>query len=1296
MSATTIDELQVLISANAAAFQREMKNVRAELGQIGRSAKESTGSVAGGFIKAQLALGGLKAAFGMISSVAQKGIKEFGSLEQNLGGAEAVFGQFSDTVKQAAKDSAKTMGTSMSQYLGSANKMGSLFQGAGLSVSDSMKMTTTSMQRAADVASVMGISQEMALESIAGMAKGNFTMMDNLGVAMNDTALSAWMLERGIAGNVNQMAIGEKVGIAYQMFMDRTSKYAGNFARESMTLEGSLAIMRAELSNVAATLGMAFAPMVSSAASFVSNVLAPAINAVIPYVVALGNIINQVAASVFSFIGGIFGASKGVSGVGSSSKSASNAMKNLGASAGGAGGGMGGAAKGAKALKKELAQLAKFDEMNVLKSPEEPSGGSGGSGGGGGAPALKIPEMNFGKFNSGFDEISAKAKKIADEIKKYFEGMFDLPKISAAFGEFWEGLKVAGGEVFAVIIDIWKSYIKPFISWTGNDFLPAFLRATGAELELLGKVISVAWNSFLKPFIDAFLVPIAKFTGGMIIGWLNTLTDALKSLSGNEASVKALVATLSSLIITMTGMKVANLGIDAATLAFTKLGGVKSTLANASGALSAFNKGIIGWPTLLSSLSGGFGGFITKIGSLRTAMSGASGIFSALGGVAKGLWGVLAANPIGAVVAVLGLLFATNEKFRNGVMSLISAALKPLGEIFTNLTALIDPLVKVVIELANIALKPLFVILEAVGNALGGLLEFLSPIVGVISKLAVAFNPLNIALKIAKPILEALGFAFEKLGEFLGWVGQQIEAFFKPAFDAVGKVIGEVKAHVDQFVQGLPDWAKNLIGVSDSAKETKKSNEELKDSNKELKSSVDEVFEAENRLKNARAGLAGSLAGLIESTTQINEKFGELGMKADFSQEKLAAVGSALSNYKTPAEQAKFINDQLGLSLDATNLAHLKQIDAISQLGISQDEYNAKLQSSAVNHDALTKAMQDTNFKSESVRTSFHSLIQKFGEGGLSADQLSRKISDLAKKGDEDSISLKDAIIRNADAFGMKWDEVQKKMVSASTTAKVEISKKEEEKAQKIASEMGKAAFSAAGSFSNISSAASGAANSTTKSFDGKGAKIGGEARNAKNGFIENFAKFGQIAMDAWSQTQSPFSNVYRTFAGIGSNIWNGMKAGIGNLASAMTNMFSGAVNNVKKFLGIHSPSRLFMGLGGFVGEGFAIGINDEQKTVMNALSGLTSGFETPTLSIRTDFSNMKVADLPDVSSLNRKIQQDFEISSGLGDLGEKLDRLNEKPQQIVVKIGEEKLVDKLIDGINENSFLRNESMINL
>lgn len=203
---------------------------QAALGKLGGIAK------AGGLAIA----GGIAAGAAGIATLTGKMLNARAELEQQLGGSEAVFGQYATNIQNIAKNSYKNMGLSQNEFLAGANKMGSLYQGAGVSVQDSMKMSAEAIQRATDVASIMGIDTSFALESVAGMAKGNFTMMDNLGVAMNDTALNAYALEKGIGKTTQQMSMQEKVSLATQMFLEKTAKYAGNYAKENETLAGSI------------------------------------------------------------------------------------------------------------------------------------------------------------------------------------------------------------------------------------------------------------------------------------------------------------------------------------------------------------------------------------------------------------------------------------------------------------------------------------------------------------------------------------------------------------------------------------------------------------------------------------------------------------------------------------------------------------------------------------------------------------------------------------------------------------------------------------------------------------------------------------------------------------------------------------------------------------------------------------------------------------------------------------------------------------------------------------------------
>ena len=82
-------------------------------------------------------------------------------------------------------------------------------------------------------------------------------------------------------------------------------------------------------------------------------------------------------------------------------------------------------------------------------------------------------------------------------------------------------------------------------------------------------------------------------------------------------------------------------------------------------------------------------------------------------------------------------------------------------------------------------------------------------------------------------------------------------------------------------------------------------------------------------------------------------------------------------------------------------------------------------------------------------------------------------------------------------------------------------------------------------------------------------------------------------------------------FSGIGRDIVNGVWKGIQSMISTFTrnvkNFFSSIVNSVKKTLGIHSPSRVFAEIGGFMAKGLDEGWTDEfgnvKKDIDNSLS---------------------------------------------------------------------------------------------
>lgn len=181
-------------------------------------------------------------------------VNSFGELEQNLGGAEAVFDKLGESIAdmqitmsstdafgnvknevksiaEVSEDAYRTMGISQSDYLASINKMGALFQGSGLEQQEALDLSANAMQRAADVASVMGLDMQAAMESVTGAAKGNFTMMDNLGVAMNATTLEAYALKNGLIAEGEASVDVKKVADA----QDKAAKATLNAEKAQIT-----------------------------------------------------------------------------------------------------------------------------------------------------------------------------------------------------------------------------------------------------------------------------------------------------------------------------------------------------------------------------------------------------------------------------------------------------------------------------------------------------------------------------------------------------------------------------------------------------------------------------------------------------------------------------------------------------------------------------------------------------------------------------------------------------------------------------------------------------------------------------------------------------------------------------------------------------------------------------------------------------------------------------------------------------------------------------------------------------
>ena len=114
---------------------------------------------------------------------------------------------------------------------------------------------------------------------------------------------------------------------------------------------------------------------------------------------------------------------------------------------------------------------------------------------------------------------------------------------------------------------------------------------------------------------------------------------------------------------------------------------------------------------------------------------------------------------------------------------------------------------------------------------------------------------------------------------------------------------------------------------------------------------------------------------------------------------------------------------------------------------------------------------------------------------------------------------------------------------------------------------------------------------------------------NVVKGIEENWPAIKEAAQGALDKAKEVFSNIGSALWSAGTNLIQGFIDGIASMALSVAekakSVASGAVEAVTNFLGINSPSRVFMEIGSFVGEGFVKGMESYSKDVANTASGL-------------------------------------------------------------------------------------------
>lgn len=423
----TVEELQVLITANTDSLRKEIQNTQKQVTNMQKIANKTSTSMlkSFNFLKNGIIALGIGKLIGsqMDDAVSRlDALNNFPKVMSNLGisneDAQASMRRLSDAL------------VGLPTTLDSATQSVQRFTSANGNVKASTEMFLALNNAILSGGADMN-SQKSALEQLSqAYAKGKPDMME-WRTAMQ--AMPAQLKQVAIAmGYADASQLGEALRtgkVSMDEFMVKITELnkqgANGFASFEEQARNSTGGVGTSITNMKTALTRGLAEIMnaigqSNIAGFF-NGIAKAINTVIPYITGFVKACVWAVSTVSSLFGG--GTKKKVD-------DTSKSMSSLGSSASSTAGDIDDTTKSANKLSKALNGLAGFDEMNVLK--ESSSGGdsdssSGASAGGG------LAGIDLSAFDSGLSETSSKADEIAEHLKTIF------------------------GEVGQVLSDIWNS-----------------------------------------------------------------------------------------------------------------------------------------------------------------------------------------------------------------------------------------------------------------------------------------------------------------------------------------------------------------------------------------------------------------------------------------------------------------------------------------------------------------------------------------------------------------------------------------------------------------------------------------------------------------------------------------------------------------------------------------------------------------------------------------------------------------------------------------------------------------------
>lgn len=537
MAGESVGQIGLDLVVNQNQFERQMNGITS-------IAKKAGATIAGAF------------AIKKIFDFSKEAIQLGSDLAEVQNVVDVTFTTMSSKVDAFANDAATMYGLSETMAKRFTGTFGAMSKAFGFSEEQAYGMSTALAGLSGDVASFYNLSQDEAYTKLKSVFTGETESLKDLGVVMTQSALDTYAMANGFGKTTKAMSEAEKVALRFKFVQDQLSLANGDFARTSNGWANQVRILKLQMESFMATVGQGL------------------INIFTPVLRVLNSLMGKLREFAATFKA-LTEALTGKSGASSSANTAAKAVGDVGGAATQAG-------KDTKKAAKEMKNaLAGFDEINVLQLDKGSGSGEEET------PDADVGGMDFGSMEgtiggnvevnpalvASIDNLKQTmeptieaAKRLWEELKRFggfaWEGlkdfytgflvpvgswilgeglprlldiitnglaMVDWQKINDALIKLWEALTPFAIHVGEGLLWCFENVFVPLGVWALNCVVPLIIEGIAAAFGILNGIIEA-----LKPLAswlwEAFLQPLAQWTGGAIASVLEWIVGALQAL----------------------------------------------------------------------------------------------------------------------------------------------------------------------------------------------------------------------------------------------------------------------------------------------------------------------------------------------------------------------------------------------------------------------------------------------------------------------------------------------------------------------------------------------------------------------------------------------------------------------------------------------------------------------------------------------------------------------------------------------------------------------------------------------